>query len=371
MPDKVLVTESSLQSIAAAIRTKNGLTTTYLPSEMGAAILAISTDNFEGVLAPAYEDYAFPIPQGAHCVYEGEYYIANQTISTAEDFDSAHWDLVTIGEEITDLQAALDAIDLSVLCPDGAGPHNGAFRGKYLGAEVTSDQWAAISAGTFEDLFIGDYWTIDGVNWRIAAFDYWYRTGSTICTTHHALIVPDDCLLTGDGSTTWMNTSNTTTGAYVGSGFYSGTNADGTTNTGKATCVSLIEAAFGAAHILSHKEYLKNAMSSGGHPSAGAFYDSTVELMNEQMAYGAKVYGTASTGTSQPISYTLSKTQLPLFALAPQYLIAMSGSSRQTWWLRDAINLYYFAVVHATGAASMSGASAKDAGLRPCFAICA
>ena len=24
-----------------------------------------------------------------------------------------------------------------------------------------------------DDLFIGDYWTISGVNYRIAAFDYW------------------------------------------------------------------------------------------------------------------------------------------------------------------------------------------------------
>lgn len=38
---QVLVTESSLQDIADAIREKNGLSTQYKPSEMGAAIQAL------------------------------------------------------------------------------------------------------------------------------------------------------------------------------------------------------------------------------------------------------------------------------------------------------------------------------------------
>lgn len=54
-----------------------------------------------------------------------------------------------------------------------AGAHNGIYRGKFLGNSVTAAQYAAIAAGTFEDLYIGDYWTIGGVNWRIAAFDYY------------------------------------------------------------------------------------------------------------------------------------------------------------------------------------------------------
>ena len=62
--------------------------------------------------------------------------------------------------------------------------HNGSYRGKYLGTSVTAEQYAAISAGTFEDLYIGDYWTIGGVNYRIAAFDYYWNCGDTALTTH-------------------------------------------------------------------------------------------------------------------------------------------------------------------------------------------
>lgn len=41
-----------------------------------------------------------------------------------------------------------------------AGFHNSVYRGKYLGTAVTDTQWTAIGNGTFEDLYIGDYWTI-------------------------------------------------------------------------------------------------------------------------------------------------------------------------------------------------------------------
>lgn len=47
---------------------------------------------------------------------------------------------------------------------NNAGAHNAIYRGKSLGSTVTTAQYAAIKAGTFDDLYIGDYWTIGGVN---------------------------------------------------------------------------------------------------------------------------------------------------------------------------------------------------------------
>ena len=134
---------------------------------------------------------------------------------------------------------------------NNAGFHNSLYRGKYLGNTVTAAQYAQISAGTFDDLFIGDYWTINSVNWRIAAFDYWYNTGDTNCTTHHVVIVPDSNLVSAK-----MNDTNITTGAYIGSDFYTGNNS----NTGKSSMNSAINNAFGSAHILSHREHLQNAV---------------------------------------------------------------------------------------------------------------
>ena len=60
-----------------------------------------------------------------------------------------------------------------------AGFHNSLYRGKKLGTSVSAEQYAQISAGTFDDMFIGDYWEINSVIWRIAAFDYWLHSGDT------------------------------------------------------------------------------------------------------------------------------------------------------------------------------------------------
>lgn len=83
---------------------------------------------------------------------------------------------------------------------DGAGYHNSIYRGKDLGTAVTDEQKAAIKSGTFEDLFIGDYWKINGVKYIIAAFDYYLNkytqyydilegTRTGILQDHHITIV--------------------------------------------------------------------------------------------------------------------------------------------------------------------------------------
>jgi len=40
---------------------------------------------------------------------------------------------------------------------NNAGAHNSIYRGISLGTSVTTAQWNAIAAGTFEDMYIGDY----------------------------------------------------------------------------------------------------------------------------------------------------------------------------------------------------------------------
>ena len=249
----------------------------------------------------------------------------------------------TNATNIANAQAVLDAITA-----DGAGAHNSIYRGKYLGSSVTTEQWAAISAGTFKDLFIGDYWTIGGINYRIAAFDYYYRTGDTECTTHHVTLVPDTNMYTH-----CMNDTNVTTGAYVGSKMYT---------SGLADAKSTINSAFGADHILNHRQYLKHTVTNG-YESDGTWYDSTVELMTEQNVYGCKVFGNCINGTNWPYSYTVDKSQYPLFALNP-YMI----SNRQWFWLRDVASSAYFAGVSNAGFCSSDGASSAY-GVRPAFSI--
>ena len=70
---------------------------------------------------------------------------------------------------------------LSTLTSAGAYAHNSVARGANLGSSLTDAQSAAIRDGSFNGLYLLDYWTINGVNWRIVAFDYYYGTGDTSC----------------------------------------------------------------------------------------------------------------------------------------------------------------------------------------------
>lgn len=241
---------------------------------------------------------------------------------------------------------------LQIIVADGAATHNAVYRGKALGGSVTSEQWAAIKAGTFKNLYLGDYWSIGGVDYLIAAFNYWLTCGDTACNTNHLLVVPRNNLYTAD-----MNSSNITTGGYVGSEMY---------KTGLAQAKTTINNAFGSAHILSHRQYLVNAVTNG-KPTGSDWYDSTVELMNENMVYGGRQFSPMPDGTdpwNTCRNYTIDKSQLPLFHLAP-WLIC----NRNWYWLRDVVSAAGFADVHGTGTADC-GATGSAGGVRPVVGIC-
>lgn len=240
---------------------------------------------------------------------------------------------------------------------NNAGAHNAIYRGKSLGSTVTTAQYAAIKAGTFDDLYIGDYWTIGDVNYRIAAFDYYLNSGDTSCTTHHVVIVPDTCLYNAQMHNTSSGgyeggAANTTAGGYVGSDMYK-------SNLEQAK--TIIKSAF-SGHVLKHRIYLTNAVANG-RASGGAWCDSEVDLMCEQMVYGSGIFSPVSDGSNVPANYRVEKSQLPLFQHEPSRIC-----NRNNWWLRDVITASIFALVPARGDADYSYASAS-LGVRPAFCI--
>lgn len=251
-------------------------------------------------------------------------------------------------EARSSLVAAINEL-IAIVVANGAGAHNAIYRGKYLGSSVTEKQWAAIQNGTFEGLYVGDYWIINNVTWRIAAFDYYYNTGDTAFVKHHAVIVPDAPLYNAK-----MNNTNTTEGAYYLS-------AMKTTNL--AAAVTQIEAAFGTSHVLEHRNHFQNAVTNG-RPSAGTWYSTKVDLMTEQNVYGCKCFAPVSDGSSIPNNYVVDKSQFALFALAPH----MISNCRQWFWLRDVVSSSDFADVYGGGSCTYYGASASG-GVRPAFCI--
>lgn len=251
--------------------------------------------------------------------------------------------VITVENLHKGLQTDIDSVR-NVLA-DGAAAHNCIYRGKNLGTSVTAEQYAAISSGKFTDLYIGDYWVIKGVTYRIAAFDYYYNCGDTNFTKHHVVIVPDTSLYKAQ-----MNTSNVTTGGYTGSAMYKSNLAQAKTT---------IKAAFGSAHVLTKRELLTNAVN-GNTPSGWAWFDSDVELMNEVQAYGSVAWG-AHDGNGYNVAS--GDGQFPLFMFDRTKL-----HNREDYWLRDVASATNFSYVNCDGRASAYSASASR-GVRPAFCI--
>lgn len=222
------------------------------------------------------------------------------------------------------------------------------FRGKNLGTALTAVQKAAIKDGSFKGMFLGDYWSIGGRIWRIVDMDYWYNCGDTAFTSHHLVIMPDEALYNAK-----MNTTNVTTGGYVGSEMYKNNLANAKT---------IVNAAFQGS-VLTHREYLCNAVANG-RPSGGAWFDSSVELPNESMMYGHPHFSPTSDGSTVPAIYTISKTQLALYMVCPRFIVNRSYNQ----WLRDVVSSANFALVDGNGNTDYYGAS-NSLGVRPVFPV--
>ena len=237
----------------------------------------------------------------------------------------------------------------------GAGLANSIFVDEAVSDTILADKATEITAGTFEGLWVGQFVPDGGQKYRFSDFDYLLHCGDTETTRHHILTVPDKFMCTAK-----MNDSSVTTGAYVGSAMY-------TANL--AAAITPITNKFGSAHLLTHKEYLKNGVTNG-YESDGAWYDRIADLMTEEMVYGGKEFKNIIAGTNIPANYTISNSQLSSFRLNKALIRShlLSDNSRMWYWLRDVVNDAYFAVVDDVGRCAYSSAS-NAGGVRPAFPL--
>lgn len=114
--------------------------------------------------------------------------------------------------------------------------------------------------------------------------------------------------------------------------------------------------AFGSAHVLRHCSYMSISTS------AGQWHDARVELMNECMVYGCKIYTNNNEGER------VAPIQLPYFAQNPNERIAHrgKGGSRYGAWLSSINSGSSFCNVAHTGNASTGSASYTNV-VRPYF----
>ena len=236
---------------------------------------------------------------------------------------------------------------------NNAGGHNSIFRGKNLGTSYTSAMSKAIQSGTFDDLFVGDYLTINGTVYRVAGFNLGKQIGDNTSMGNSMCLVPDSALYnaqmhnTDSGQYTEGAAANTTTGAYANSDMR-------TANLAQAT--QKIVSDFGSSHVMYYRDILPNA-TADGQASGWAWYDCKVELMSETMVYGTKVW--ANSG----YEVGCINSQFPLFALAPEYI-----HRRFYYWLRGVGSATAFCGVAAYGYANSYNAS-RSYGVRPFFFV--
>ena len=196
--------------------------------------------------------------------------------------------------------------------------HRNIFRGKHLGESITEEQLEVIRDGSFADLYVGDYWEINGVKYRIADINYWKNVGypeSEKVQKPHILIVPDTILGSGQ-----MNTGNSTSGGYRSSAM-------------KSTKLNQIADAL--------PDTFKDMLISHRMFSDGSWIATSVDLMNEVMVHGT--YICADNNNKQ----TSDAQQLVLFRLAPE-LKAIGVN----YWLRNAAGSQTYTLISQYGDAS-------------------
>ena len=277
--------------------------------------------------------------------------ISYENLST-QTLDKLSSKTFSLSQGTKTLPAALN--ELYVGSPrNNAGSHNSIYRGVNLGTAYTSAMAAAIQAGTFDNLYVGDYLTINSRVYRIAGFNLIKNVGDNAAIGNNMCLVPDASMYsaqmhnTDSGQYEPGSTTNTTEGAYVGSDMR-------TTNLAQATQTILND--FGSSHVIQYRDWLANAVADG-QASGAAWYDCQVELMSEVMVYGTTVWG--NTG----YEVGCINSQLPLFRLNPEMI-----HRRFLYWLRSVRSAANFALVYASGDAGTNSAS-YPLGVRPLFFV--
>ena len=236
--------------------------------------------------------------------------------------------------------------------------HRNVYRGKNLGTAITEAQQAAIHNATFDNLFIGDYWTINDHKYVIADMNYWKgRYNKLTADEGEDPILSVDknhlVMIAMSPGTEKMNDTSTTEGAYLGSKMY-------TENL--APIRETIAEDFGNL-VVYHRECFSNAVDPETHvPSNHIWVDSYADLLNEAMVYGAFVCSPTVANGYNNDHITIDREQLALFRLNP------NAFGRTSTWLRDVVTSSAFACVAFFGAASYSGAGDTTA-VRPAFAL--
>lgn len=244
----------------------------------------------------------------------------------------------------------------------------------------------------FEDLYVGDYIQMSRAISAYEQTQTYQATGSQYATIagldtrmgdgdggdnvsvidyHHAVMVPGKGFAgTQHFGRSRMNSSNDTTGGYVGSEMFITTIGAVATSGSTATTASInqqLYAEFGS-HLKTIRQILSNAMDNtrynrfgqaSGASSGWAWTTVQAVLMSEVEVYGSAVWSSSGFDTGN------GNIQLPLFQHNKQ---AMNNRSAY-YWLKDVASSADFCACIGNGSSAYNAASGAYYFVRPRFIL--
>lgn len=246
------------------------------------------------------------------------------------------------------------------MVPDGAPTHNNIFRGQNLGA-LNATHIANIQNGTFRDMFIGDYFQINGSSYVIAGINYKIYHGDTTSLGNNLVLMPSDWsktpteTLSPDGKTThYMQDTDTTAGGFAGTKLC---------KTYLPQIQTKLESDFGN-HLITFRTVVSTHVDDSGAPDQAEWRDTKVAIPNEVMIYGSILNGNNKNGSWNNIGD--EDSQLPLMRLNDS---ERCNNRAGGFWLRDIHSALEFATANNYGDALATDASNPWNGVRAFFLI--
>lgn len=245
------------------------------------------------------------------------------------------------------------------LVPDGAATHNSIFRGQNLG-NLTATHIANIQNGSFKDMFIGDFFSINGSNYVIAGINYKKGHGDNISLGNHLLLMPQDwsktptqTLASNGKDTHYMNDTDTTEGGFANTKLY---------KTYLPQIQQKLESDFGS-HLMQWRGVVSTHVDDTGAPDQGEWRNMKVMIPTEVMIYGTTLNGNNKNNAWYNVGD--DNSQLPIMRLND----TERNFNRGAIWLRDIHSSAEFAYAGYGGDDYWYGASGTWLGVRVFFLI--
>ena len=266
-------------------------------------------------------------------------------------------------------------------------PQNGVYEGRDLSTVFASAAalHAAVAAGNFKKIHVGDYWpiTLNGtyhnyatdadatmnavMKMEVAAINPYIQHGDTALTAPHILFCSRDCmpptLQYRSENSTWYDTD--AVNPWLGSHLYQ------TLNNADNGIVKLVEATDLGAYLFAGpnskgmRAYMYTMAAGAGAPTAGAWSDrGKLFLPEEREVYGSNIRTPDTTGIA-----TNLYNQWDIFRGSARHIMkgAGNGGGRCDWWLESAYSATSFCIVGSGGFATNTLAAYTNFRVPLCF----